>query len=54
MIDCSVMYWKKGFGEKNTRKKNDTTNRRLSEKNYTDLKKAAEDRSIWRIIRKDS
>jgi len=48
------MYWKKGFGEKNTRKKNDTTNRRLSEKNYTDLKKAAEDRSIWRIIRKDS
>jgi len=25
----------------------------LEEKNYTDLKKAAEDRSVWRTIRRD-
>jgi len=26
----------------------------LEKKNYTDLKKAAEDRSVWRTIRRDS
>jgi len=25
----------------------------LEEKNYTDMKKAAEDRSVWRRIRRD-
>ena len=26
----------------------------LEKKNYTDLKKAAEDRNVWRTIRRDS
>jgi len=37
------VYWKEGCWGKQEKKK----------KNYTDLKKTAEDRSVWRTIRRD-
>ena len=44
MMDCRMIhvYWKEGCWGKQEKKKN-----------YTDLKEAAEDTSVWRTIRRD-
>jgi len=55
MMDCCVMYWKEGCWVKNKmhRRRIQLIDDLLEKKNYTDLKKTAEDRSVWRTIRRD-
>jgi len=41
------------LGQKYKRKKTDSAGDLLETKNYADLKKTAEDRGLWRTIKRD-
>jgi len=54
MMDCCSMYWSEGCWVKERgRRRIELIDDLLEQKNYTDLKKAAEDRSVWRTVRRD-
>jgi len=50
-----MMYWKEGCWaeEQSGRRRIQLIDDLLEKKNYTHLKKAAEDRSVWSTIRED-
>jgi len=49
-----VIYWKEGcWGKERGRRRIQLIDDLLEKKNYTNLRKTAEDRSVWRIIRRD-
>jgi len=51
MMDCCVLYWR--MLGKRTRDRTQIIDNLLEKKNYVDLKKAAENRSVWRTVRRD-
>jgi len=49
-----VIYWKEGcWVQEQGRRRIQLIDDLLEKKNYTDLKKVAEDRNVWRTVRRD-